>query len=174
VSAPCSWTGAAALALALLAPVGVRAQVDPGAAPDRAQLEQRVRQRFAETVKAELGITQEQLDRLGKVQESFQERRRDLARRDVALRRRMAPDAARPSDDDAKQILKELVSVRDDEAKLFRSEMDGVLEVLTPVQAVRFYVLRDQLMQRVRRLRQNGPGRGGPGGPPLGRGPGLR
>lgn len=165
------WALAFALALALGAPA--QAQNRPPAA-ERNDIERRVRARFAETVKSELGITNEQLDRLGRVQESFQQRRQELVRRDAALRRGMGSHASAPSDDESRDLLEELAAVREDEARLFRDEMNGMLEILEPAQVLRFYQLREQLMERVRRLRQDGPGRGGPAGGPLGPRPGDR
>jgi hypothetical protein len=47
-----------------------------------------------------------------------------------------------------------MAAVREDEARLFRAEMDALLQVLTADQVRRFYGLRDDLMQRVRRVRQ--------------------
>ena len=41
-------------------------------------------------------------------------------------------------------------------------------QTLTPAQTLRFYELRADLMERVQRLRQPGPGRRGPGGPGVG------
>lgn len=164
------WTVAFALALALGAP----AQAQNGPRAERAEMERRVRARFAETVKSELGISNEQLDRLGKVQESFLQRRQELVRRDVALRRRMGAPADAPSDDESSKLLEELAAVREDEARLFRDEMNGMLEILEPRQVLRFYELREQLMDRVRRLRQEGPERGGPAGGTLGPRPGGR
>ncbi|MSR35174.1 MAG: hypothetical protein EXR95_00830 [Gemmatimonadetes bacterium] len=158
------------LAWALCAPAAARAQGPERTPAERANLERRVRERFAETVRAELGITQEQLERVGQVQSSFQQRRQDLFRRDLALRRRMRPTASAPrTETEARELLRDLTAVREEEARLFRSEMDGLLEVLTAPQVLRFYELREQLMDRVRRVR-GGPGRAGQRGP----GPGLR
>ena len=161
--------GAALLALALCAPAAAQQPQSPLARPE---LERRVRARFGETVRAELGIDEEQLERVQRVEASFQQARQELVRREIALRRRMLPGAAPGrTEDEARALLAELVAVREEEARLFRAEMDGLLEVLTPPQALRFYELREQLMERVRRVR-GGPGGGGPGrgGPPGARG----
>jgi Spy/CpxP family protein refolding chaperone len=156
------------LAVTLCAPAAARAQGQPRPQPqaERPELERRVRARFGETVRTELGITQEQLDRVQRVEASFQQSRQELIRREIALRRRMGPAAARDrNEEEARELLRELVAVREEEARLFRAEMDDLLEVLTPPQALRFYELREQLMDRVRRLRGGAPGRGGPPGP---------
>jgi Spy/CpxP family protein refolding chaperone len=156
--------GVVLIALALGAPTAARAQGQPPLA--RPELERRVRARFAETVREELGISAEQLERVQRVEASFLEARQQLRRREMTLRRRMlaGADTSR-TEAEARARLDELAALRDEEARLFRTEMDAMLEVLTPPQALRFYELREQLMERVRRLRGLGPGRGGPPGP---------
>ena len=165
-----AWVWAALTVLALI-PNGAGAQVRPGRLPaDRGALEDRVRARFAEIVRTELGLTAEQLQKVDEVVAPFQVQRRMLVRREAALRRRMrTANAAGRSDQEARQILLEMTSVREEETRLFRSEMEGLQETLTPVQTLRFYELRADLMERVQRLRQPGPGRRWPGGGARGR-----
>jgi hypothetical protein len=159
----------ALLALALFVPAAARAQGQARPQPNRPELERRVRARFAETVRAELGIDDAQLERVLRVETSFRQARQALVRREGALRGRMAPAAARDrTDEEARELLRELVAVREEETRLFQAEMEGLLEVLTPPQALRFYELREQMTARVRRVRDGGPGRGGPPGPRVG------
>ncbi len=159
------WIRAALLVAALSAPVAVTAQ-RPRVAVDRTEMEQRVRARFGDMVRAELGLTQDQRERVDRMVDSFQDEQRALIERQITLRRRFdqASSAAR-SEDDARSLLREMAAVREEEARLFNAEMDGLLEVLSPSQVLRFYELREDLMDRVRRLRQDGPRRGGPPGP---------
>ena len=161
-----AWVWAALTVVALI-PDGTSAQVGPGRSPGaRGALEERVRARFAEIVRTELGLTAEQLQKLDEVVAPFQDQRRMLVRREAALRRRMRPaNAAGRSDQEARQILLEMTAVREEETRLFRSEMEGLQQTLTPAQTLRFYELRADLMERVQRLRQPGAGRRGPGGP---------
>ena len=44
------------------------------------------------------------------------------------------------------------------EARLGQTEQDKLLEVLTPVQVLRFQAMREEMGQRIRRLRGMGPG----------------
>ena len=161
---PRSWRIALTIAL-LAAPAGAHAQGRNGPPPERAEMERRVRARFGEMVRAELGLTADQLTRVDEVVASFQERREGLVQRQMALRRRLDRGGAAPGDEEATTLLREMAAVREEEARLFRAEMDGLRAVLTPAQTLRFYEMRDQLMDRVRRLRQDGPPRG-----PAGRG----
>ena len=161
-----AWVWATVIVLALVS-YGAEAQVRPGRpSADRGALEDRVRARFAAIVRAELGLTSEQLQEIDQVVAPFQDQRRMLVRREAALRRRMRPgNAAGWTDDEAREILTEMTAVREEETRLFRSEMEGLQETLTPAQTLRFYELRTDLMERVQRLRQPGAGRRGPPGP---------
>ena len=163
--------GWAALAALVLVPTSSGAQVRPrGPGPDRGAMEQRVRARFGEMVRSELNLSADQLQKVEQVVGSFEEQRRDLTEREMTLRRRMRP-AAQRTDDEAQQILREMVAVRDEEIRLFRGEMEELRKTLRPAQALRFYELRAELMDRVQRLRQPGPNRPGADGglgPPAG------
>ena len=60
----------------------------------------------------------------------------------------------------------------DEEAPLFRQEVEDRGDALTPQKLLRFVVMREQLSERSRRIR-SGQGRGGrPGGGRPGGGPG--
>ncbi len=148
-----TWIGLLA-ALAVLPAQGL-AQQRPGPQPGRMEMEQRIRQRFGELVRRELGLTAEQLEDVRGLEESFQEQRRALVRRETRLRRRLRPRAgSTTTEEEARRLLTEMAAVRAEEARLFRAEMDALLRSLSPEQVLRFYRLRDDLMQRVRRLRQ--------------------
>lgn len=167
--------GIATLVLLLavtLAPAPASAQ-QPGRGPrpaQRQQMEERIRQRFGEQVRTELGLTEEQLGAVQQVQDSFQTQRRGLVEREATVRRQLSQLREDLPADQARTLLQELAAVRTDEARLFQGEMDALLRTLTPTQVLRFYRLRDELMDRVRRVRQ-GPGRplrGPAGAPPPG------
>lgn len=127
--------------------------------PDRAELERRIRERFGELVRRELGLRVEQLEEVERVARSFEQQRRELARRDRELRRRLRSGDAQRDPHEARTLLQEIARVRQDEGRLFSDEMEALLRTLSPEQALRFYRLREELMERVRRLR---PGPIGP------------
>jgi Spy/CpxP family protein refolding chaperone len=138
-----------------------------GAGQERVDLERRVRARFAEMMRQRLGLDQAQAGRLSETMESFMEARQRIFRDDQALRRRMEailvePD---PSEADATALLDQMRVLREEEARLFQTEQEALLEILTPVQVVRFHAMREQLGQRIQELR-------GGQGPPGGRRPG--
>jgi len=136
---------------------------------DRAELEGRIRARFGEMVRERLGLDQEQAARLEEVVGSFQAERMRLAREGQAVRRRMEAVALerRTEDVEALELLERLRALRLEEAQLFEREQERLLEVLSPSQLLAFQMLREEMAERIRRLRGVGPGPGGPGGPPL-------
>lgn len=135
---------------------------------ERGEMEQRVRERFGELVREELGLSQDELHDVDDIVQSFQEQRRLLAVRQIRLRQALVGPAVRDSEPDARDLLREMAALRVEEARLFGAEMDALLVPLTPVQLLRFYQLREDLVERVRRLRGGGPPRRGPPGPPGG------
>jgi Spy/CpxP family protein refolding chaperone len=144
---------------------------------DRPELERRVRARFGEMVRQRLDLTDEQAQRLGETVQGFQEDRRRLFREEQALRRRVEALVLEGGDDtaetaEARELLDRMQGLREEEARLSASEQERLLEVLTPLQVLRFQALRDEMGRRIRSLRGGGSGGsdgpGGPGGPPGG------
>lgn len=159
------------------APTMSRAQIVPppgGGQRQRLELERRLQMRFGQQVRDQLGLTQEQFQSLEGVMRSFQEERQTLNRSQASLRYRLRdPGLAEIGDDAARELLREMISLQEQELSLYRREQEQLLQVLTPAQVVRFYRLREDLGQRVQALRQGrGGGMGaGPGGG-VARGPG--
>jgi len=171
--APILWVAAGAL-FALGAPVD--AQQARGRGPGRMQLERQVQERFAQVVRRQLGLEDPQVRAIGEVTRSFQEERMALLRRERQLRIRIGPRSGGPPgaaappplpDDEARTVLEEMAALREAEAELYRREQQHLLEVLSPAQLVRYYVLRDTMAERIRQLRGPPGGPGGPGGPRL-------
>jgi len=139
--------------------------------PDRTELERRVRARFGEIVKERLGLTDEQAQKLGETVQGFQQDRMRLFREEQAVRRRVEALVLEGGDDsaEARQLLQRMQELRAEEAALSEREQGKLLEFLTPLQVLRFQALREEMGQRIRRLRGGGPGGpGGMGGPPVG------
>jgi len=160
---------AVVLALGLWGALPVEAQRAPGAGrpQDRAQLERRVRARFAEMMQRRLALTDEQSRALSAVVDGLQAERMELGRDEQVLRRRLeallVDDEA--SDEEARALLQRMTDLRAREARLFQDEQQKLLEVLTPTQVVRFHAMREQLAARIQQLRGGPPGRR-PGGSP--------
>jgi hypothetical protein len=152
----------------------------PGARnPSRHELERRVRARYGEMMKERLGLSGEQAERLGQTVDSFADRRQRFVADEQALRRRIEAMLLEqdPTDEEASSLLARMQDLHVEEAELFQDEQEALLQVLTPVQLVRFHAMRDQLGQRIQQLRgwqrppgpARRPGGGGfPGGLPGG------
>lgn len=169
VTTRCARAGMLLLALGVMSTYSVSAQRAPGGArsQDREQLEQRVRARFAEAMQRRLGLTDEQSKALSDMATGFQADRMALRRDEEALRLRAAAVATadQVSDEEARAVLLKMEELRLREARLFQSEQQKLLEILTPVQVVTFHVMREQLGARIQQLRGGPPGPGRrPGG----------
>jgi Spy/CpxP family protein refolding chaperone len=141
-------------------------------APDRAQIEQRIRAQMGRMMQERLGLDEAKAARLSEVVQTFETRRRELAVREQATRRRV--EALVQTDDASDQAALELVrlqaALRMEEAQLFRAEQDALLAVLTPRQLLTLQDLREDLGRRIRALR-GGARDGNSSGPPRGPGP---
>jgi Spy/CpxP family protein refolding chaperone len=141
-------------------PMGRRGE-GQGQRQDRAQLERRIRAQMGEMMRQRLGLSEAESQSLGEIVEEFEPARRGIAREEQAVRRRVealtADEAA--TDGEASDLLARLADVRRRDAELFAEEQERLLEILTPLQVLRFHSLREQLGERIQRLRgQRGRG----------------
>jgi periplasmic protein CpxP/Spy len=143
--------------------------------PGRAALEQRFRERFAEVVKARLGLSDAQMSQLTDVNRRFESRRRDLVQQERSVRRQMR-DALAGGEDQATQdrvsrLLDQALRVQRQRLDLLEEEDRALVGFLTPVQRARYFGMQEQMRRRVEEMR-----RGAEGGDSLrGRGPrGMR
>jgi hypothetical protein len=159
----------------MLIPALVAAQVAPpaGGQRHRMELEQRLHAGFGQMIQNRLGLSQEKVGALQGVMRSFQQDRMELNQARASLRFRLREQALqRMPEAEARALLDEMVRLQEREVDLYRREQEQLLGVLTPIQLVRFYGLRENLGQQVQEIRQGrGLGRG-PGGGPGGMGPG--
>ncbi|MEM7415509.1 MAG: Spy/CpxP family protein refolding chaperone [Gemmatimonadota bacterium] len=133
-----------------------------GGPQDREELMERIRARMATMMQERLGLTEAESERLSEIVQGFETQRRELARAEMAARRRVE---AVESDDDitdaeAEQLIAQLVQLRRDEVLLFEAELEALHEVLTPVQVLEFQALREQMGRRIRSLRGGDRDRG--------------
>lgn len=126
-----------------------------GRAGNRAELEQAVRARMAERIQQRLGLTEEEGVRLSEAVLEFENHRQRVGRQEEALRRRARALMLEEADDqtEATELLQRMSELRLEETDLFRAEQDVLLEILTPLQILRFLQLRAQLGQRIQSLR---------------------
>ena len=168
------------LAVLLLAGLdGVSAQrpgrrLPPGARDQRGRMEQRIQARFDGLVRDQLELSDQQGRQLGDLVEGFRQRREELALKEGQSRRRLTRrgEAIREgrefSDEEASVTLEAIIALREEETRLFREEQEALAGVLTPQQLIRFIVMREELAERIQRIRSGGGSSGGPGRRPPG------
>jgi len=124
--------------------------------PRSRELRDRIEHRFAEQVKEELALTDEQAARLKTIATQYGGRRRELRHRERELRggldAQIASGAAADQDSVAR-LTRELLDLRVEYAECWREEMGKLAPFLTPVQRARLLVMRERLIQRVHEMR---------------------
>lgn len=118
-------------------------------------MEQRVREQIARIVKERLGLSEAESERLSALVRDYDGRRRELARNENEMRRRVESlvEDGPVTDEAARALLTGMIEHRRAEAALFAEEQAALLELLTPVQILQLQHLRDELGRRIRSLR---------------------
>ncbi len=148
----------------------------PGAfrGPRARQLQALIEQRFGERVQAELGLTDQQMDRLRTAERSSRDRHMALQDREQDLRRavndQLKPGVA-ANPDSLSRLLDAIAQNHVARAQEEQQELRDLAQFLTPVQRARLLIMRQRLMQRVQQIREGrwNPSAGAPelpGGPP--------
>jgi hypothetical protein len=158
----------------LLVPLAASGQ---GAAPqpspqDRAALEQRVRERMAAMIKNRLGLTDDQMKKLGETNTRYEERRRLLREQERDIRMGMRDELLlgdKANQTRVGEMLDRLLRVQRQRLDIVEQEQKELSGYLTPVQRVRFHALQDQMKKWRDELRGGGPDRR-PGSRPRGAG----
>jgi hypothetical protein len=149
--------GLALYALFLAAAAGpLAAQGERDTYPRSKELRGRIEQRFAERVKQELALSDEQAARLKTIAMEYGGRRRELRHREKDLRAALDAqirDGATSDQDSVARLTRELLDLRVAYAESWREEMGKLSPFLTPVQRARLLVMRERLIQRVHEMR---------------------
>jgi hypothetical protein len=150
--------GLALWVLMLAAGAGpLAAQAGRDTLPRSRELRTRIEQRFAERVKEELRLTDDQAAKLKAVAIEHGGQRRDLRHREWELRSALdgqIHDGAAADPDSVARLTKDLLDLRVEYAENWREEM-GRLSFLTPVQRAQLLVMRERLLQRVHEMRSD-------------------
>jgi len=123
--------------------------------PERAQLRERIEQRFAERIKEELGLSEAQAVKLKQVAMENGSRRRELRVRERALTGALDQQlraGERADQDSVMHLTRDLLDLRVKYEESYRDEMKK-LSFLTPVQRARLMVMRDRLIHRMHEMR---------------------
>jgi len=165
---------------------GVRPQRPPQAPPpagdstrpDRATLEQQVRERIARVTREQHGTTDEQMANLQETNRKYDEKRRDLVDQERDIRMSLRDEMLRP--DSARQgqvaaLLDRVIKVQRQRVDIMEQEQKELAGFLTPLQRAKYFALEQQVRQRMNQMRQGQMrGRGGRLGRGQGMGMGMR
>ena len=160
----------ARLVLVLILGSTASAAVAQNPNPARAQqLRMQLEQRFAERMRTELALTDEQDTRVRAIMGTYAQRRRELEQDQrqshQALAGQLRPGVA-ANPDSVTSLVDRITASRVSYAELFQAELNELSTVLTPVQRGQLFLMRDQLLMRAQQLRnQRMGGRQGP--PPM-------
>lgn len=145
----------AVLTSLIVAPLA-RAQ-DPGQGqdrPSREQLMRQIEQRFMARATEQLGLDAEQAERLRSTVTHFaiERRRLEQTERDIkrGLQGQLRPGIAADSDS-LVVLLDALTNNRVAYVESFRNELTEMAEYLDPVQRAQYVVLRERLLEQIRR-----------------------
>jgi len=145
------------LVAAFVATAAAQEPVDSEDTTGAELLRAEIERRFAERVKIDLGLSDDQMNKLKATQERVGPRRRQLFREmlgyQLALRRQMQPGiAANP--DSVRVYMDGVQRVRGAQLALDQEEDREWTRYLTPVQRARLHIMRQRLIDRVNELRQ--------------------
>ena len=156
-----------AVALLGAAPLAAQDSARPRRAADsadRAQLERQLRQRIGHTVQARLQLTDAEMVRLQKTNQSYESRRRKLVGEERQLRQSIARQVAAGDSADQKlvaQYIDRAIAIQRERLDIVQQEQRELSTFLSPVQRARYLDLQERLRRRVEELRRGQQRRGG-------------
>ena len=145
------------LLCALTRPLTAQNPPDTGEAAQAQQLRERIRERWHQVVRTQLGLTPDQATKLQATEDRFAAQRRDIAQRQrgvqEALRGQLQPGVAANADS-----VRRLMDARDQNraalAQIERDEDKEVTGYLSPVQRARYQIMRQRLQERISEMRR--------------------
>jgi hypothetical protein len=148
-----------AAALLVLAVPALAAQ-PPGPPPtERDSLESRVRQRMEQMVQRQLGLTDDQVRRLGATNRRFANQRRDLLIRERQVRLGLRDEIELGDSTRNPQVAKlldEMLQLQRQRLDLLESEQKELATFMTPHQRARYFGMEEQIRRRVEEMREQG------------------
>jgi len=155
--------------LSAIAAVEVAAQMPRGSGQGnqrRQELEQQLRERTGDMVRARLGLNDEQMRRLQAANRSFEQQRSAHFAREREVRRELreqvlAGDEA--NQNRVAQLLDQTLVLERQRLEIVQGEQRELAKFLTPVQRAKLLALQQEMRMRAQQLRRNsGQRRGGP------------
>jgi hypothetical protein len=132
-----------------------RPVLDSGPA-GRQALEQRVRQRMAAVVQQRLGLTADQMRRLGDVNRDMEGQRRQLNQQERELRTGLRAEVMRgdsANQDRVARLVDQLIEVQRRRIDLVSREQRALAAFMTPTQRAQYLAIQDQLRRRMEDMR---------------------
>ena len=145
-----------ALGGALAAPLGAQAG-DSGAAPGAGASQ--FRQRMAQMVKRQLGLTDSQLVLLGAVNQKYEQKRFLLLQQERELRITIRAEVLRGDQADQKLIAKlldQMIGVQQQRLQILQSEQKDLSAFLTPSQRAQYLGIQEQVRKRLQKMQEEG------------------
>lgn len=161
---PLRWGVALTLGFALSA--GAQRATGPGAlaqrqggadSAGRARLEGQIRQGFGRLVRQRVGLSEDQMARLGPVSQRYEQQRRQLQveERDARLALRAAIRNAETADaKQVDQLLQKMVDIQKRRVQLLDTEQRDLAAIMTPIQRAKYMALQEQVRRRLEQMRQ--------------------
>lgn len=149
------------LLVAMPALIGAQQRQPGGGADQRAQLEARFRQQFARVVRQRVGLSDEQMTRLGPINERFATQRRQLQMQERAARTSLQRVLRNPGLADSAEVsrlLQHLVDAQKRRVQLLEAEQRELATIMTPLQRARYMALQEQVRRQVEQRRNRGGG----------------
>lgn len=136
-------------------PMGGRGQ---GAAQDprRAELEDEVRRGFARAVRERVGLTDQQMLKLGPLTRRYEEQRRQAQMDERDARMKLQALVLVGSDADSvrlKQFMAQLNDVRKRRVQIDEAEQKDLATIMSPLQMAKFLGIQEQVRRRLEQMR---------------------
>lgn len=136
--------------------------------PRRQALQKQVRQAFANAVRKQLDLNDDQMRSLQRADANFERQRRGLLREERQARVDLAAAMADSTSPDQSRIARQLDVLLQSQRKradLLESEQKELSGFLTPLQRAKYFAMKERLNRRLQQLAQ-GDSTGRRGGPP--------
>ena len=130
-----------------------------GGRMDRAQLEQRFRQRLANLLRTQLGLNDDQMRQLSEVNQRIDVQRRELNRREMMTRRTLRAEVLKHDSADGgrvEELMKEQFKIERERIDLTEAEQRDLSKFLTPVQRARYLGVQEQIRREMDQIRGRG------------------
>jgi hypothetical protein len=127
-----------------------------GGRANREQMEQQFRQRVANLLRTQLGLTDEGMRQLSEVNQRFDQQRRGLLRQEMMTRRSLREEVLKRDSADARrveQLISDQFRIERERLDLNEAEQRELGKFLTPVQRARYLGVQEQIRREMDQLR---------------------